>query len=217
MCRHCAAASDVERSPRPSRTCRNIGASVDVEHSPKLSRTCRHFDASVDAAPFPFCAMPYNTGYGKDTAQHPGRDPPHQRPACPRCARSHHPRPKPRGGRPRPLCGEEEAAAVLSRGEGASPRALAHLGRFARRGSPARANAAGQTAPHRIRRGHRHRAYEALALLKRMPVLPQRCAHAQKLPARRAGLPTRRAQLVRPISAGHCPFTHAASNGARHR
>ena len=43
--------------------------------------------------------------------------------------------------------------------------------------------------------------HEAAAVLEQqLRVLPERRAHAEKLPARRAGLPTRRAQLVRPIT-----------------
>ena len=50
-----------------------------------------------------------------------------------------------------------------------------------------------------------------------VPVLPQRPAHAEKLPGRRAGLPAGRTQLVRPVSAGDRPPARPSRDGPRHR
>ena len=55
---------------------------------------------------------------------------------------------------------------------------------------------------------------QALAMLGRLPVLPQRPAHAQKLSARRAGVRPCGAELLRPVSAGERSPDRAFADGA---
>lgn len=45
-----------------------------------------------------------------------------------------------------------------------------------------------EAAPNGLGRGDHYRHHQALAMLGRLPVLPQRSAHAQELSARRAGM-----------------------------
>ena len=80
-----------------------------------------------------------------------------------------------------------------------------------------RAPSAGQTAAHRLGRGHHHRAHEALAVLGRLRVLPERYPYAEELSFRRAGLPAGRAMLVRPLPpSGRAP-ADADRHGTCHR
>ena len=74
-----------------------------------------------------------------------------------------------------------------------------------------------ETAPHRIGRGHHHHHHQALALRERLPLLPQRRAHAEELSGERARLPAGGAQLLRPVPAGRLTRARPCRHGTSDR
>ena len=217
MCRHCAAASDVERSPRPSRTCRNIGASSMLSTPQSYHARVGISTQASMPAPFPFCAIAVQyrlwkrhctTSWARSAAPTPHLPPMRSiASSAPETARW----PAPSAmWRRRSCCRFIRRRRSIAPSTGA-PGAF----RPPRKPCSCERCRSNRAAPHPawppspcLRSPGPAQAHACTA--------PTMCA-CPKLPARRAGLPTSRAQLVRPISAGHCPFTHAASNGARHR
>ena len=112
---------------------------------------------------------------------------------------------------------QEAPHAVLPARQGGRPRALGELGHRIRYRAEAAAPPAGEAPPHRLGRGDDRRDHQALAVRERLPLLPQRPAHAEELRGRRARLPARRAQLVRSVPPGRIPPARAQRDGARHR
>ena len=74
-----------------------------------------------------------------------------------------------------------------------------------------------KAASNRFGRGDHHRDHQALAVLGRLRVLPERPQDAQELPARRAGVRPRRAEPLRSLPAGGLAADGALADGARHR
>ena len=72
-----------------------------------------------------------------------------------------------------------------------------------------------KAAPDRLGRGDHHRDHQALAVLGRLRVLPERPQDAQELPARRAGVRPRRAEPLRSLPAGELAADGALADGAR--
>ena len=99
-------------------------------------------------------------------------------------ARPDNPRAQPRAARTRARGGQEEAPPLLPANEGTQSRPVAQLGHRRRTRSAPRAHPEDETHAHRVGCGDRNGAHQAVALRKRLPLLPERHPHAEKLSGR---------------------------------